>query len=58
MENWLNEIELKGEIVTLLPMRAEHGALLAEAAEMVIYGGCGIRPCQILVRLISTSKML
>ena len=32
MENWLNEVELKGEIVTLLPMRAEHGALLAEAA--------------------------
>lgn len=32
MENWLNEIELKGEMVTLLPMRTEHGALLAEAA--------------------------
>lgn len=32
MENGLSEVELKGERVTLLPMRADHAASLAEAA--------------------------
>jgi len=32
MKNWLNEITLKGNLVTLIPLRAEHKTALLEAS--------------------------
>lgn len=44
---WLSGTELKGKIVTLIPLQLEHASALVEAAMMVNFGTYGIQKYQV-----------